>query len=885
MPVKKTFIYVANACLSALVTIALSAQQAIPSEPASPIDTIYIIASSHWDFGFIRTPEDEQAEMKPHLDAVLAACKRDSSFRWTIESVWQLGAWLERTKDEAKVSEMRERIASGQIQVSASWGSMHTEFLGTEELNRLEDEGRRLARRIPFQGDMAMEDDVPGFSLRLPQVLAKSGVRYLVNGSNAFIGGGTSLSPRFAPFYWASPDGSRVLTWTTRSAEGGYTEGLANYYLDPQALDPYLHTPFYPKEWKGLPDDEIMSRGVQKLLAHYGDAGYAGHSIAVLYMHDGIGPEFEESLLKRVKRWNEQGHLPRLQLATPEEYFRSFTPEELASLPTYRGDWSGLWAEAKTSSPGMSADARYIQEALPMADEVAALSALEGIPLSVGSGLHTAEIDLMRFDEHNGAGNAGWPKVLTESEINRSNEQYAGYLRDARLKVDAVLRKGFTTLAKTKPERSSKQFLVVTNLRSWSRSGPVQVDVEPGDFILRDATSGQKVPTERSASGTLLFTARDVPANGYKTYTLEKNSDPEAKNAVDGSGHIENDRYAIDVDVVTGNVLRIVDRRSGQNLFSAGALTVLRSGKPANAPAGVIVQRQRGAVADEITINRAGSWWARTVLSLPHGLDEVRMEQVLDREQMPAVQFSQPSDRYTISFPFAAGSEAAEWVDDGIGFHRVPQELLPGARTNGVVPRFVVALARDDQAARSHLLFAQRESFFLSTSKIPGDFEVLALEKSEQGDTKDHGVVTFKTFEPGYPTEYAFHFRLRSQAGLFDPVEAYRFGREDIVPLEGSLLPPNRRPIALEKTMLRVSARNVAVDDLRSIADVCAGCYLLRLQEIAGLQTTVSLRVAGQTFTAARTDMTGMDEQQPINLGSISLGAHETLTLRLRKLP
>ena len=465
---------------------------------------------------------------------------------------------------------------------------------------------------------MAMENDVPGFSLRLPEVLAKSGVRYLMNGSNAFIGGGTSLSPRLAPFYWASPDGSRVLTWTTRSKDGGYTEGLTDYYLDPGALDPYLHTPFYPKEWKGLPDEEIMARGVRKLLEHYTDAGYTGHSIAVLFMHDGIGPEYEESLLRHVRRWNEAGHLPKLKVATPYEYFTSFTPEELAALPTYRGDWSGLWSESKAGSPGMSGDARYIQEALPLADEAASISQwIRRTHPGQEDTLHTAAINLMRFDEHNGSGNTGWPKVLTEDEVNRSNGEYAGYVRDARSRVDKVLDEEVLGMVETRNEPSTRRYIVVSNLRSWRRTDIVEVDAPSGSFVIRDALSHATVPTQRLSSGRLMFLARDVPAAGYKSYYLELSGRVEPSLLVDEAGRIENKRYAIDIDMASGRLLHIMDKKLTRDLFAEGGLTVRRSGKVEDGDGNVKVHRVRGPVEDQIIILRTSSWWAKTVISLP----------------------------------------------------------------------------------------------------------------------------------------------------------------------------------------------------------------------------------------------------------------------------
>ena len=90
-----------------------------------------------------------------------------------------------------------------------------------------------------------MMDDVPGHPTSVPSVLAGSGTKYLVTGANIFIGVATSLAPGKVPFYWESPDGSKVLTWISQGKRGGYVEAMTDFYLDPYSLDPYTgKTPF-----------------------------------------------------------------------------------------------------------------------------------------------------------------------------------------------------------------------------------------------------------------------------------------------------------------------------------------------------------------------------------------------------------------------------------------------------------------------------------------------------------------------------------------------------------------------------------------------------------------------------------------------------------------
>ncbi|MGO9539360.1 MAG: hypothetical protein ACLPN2_02065, partial [Terriglobales bacterium] len=161
---------------SSLTTRSASAQ----SVPAthSTIQIIYVMPSSHWDLGFTAPPEEVLPKLKPHIDEVIANAKRDPEFRWTIESVWQIREWLARTADgnndgnnkgAQQIKDFVDLVNKGQIQVSAVFGSMHTEFMGAEQLNRIAYDMKDLEKRLGIKTDFAMMDDVPGFTLRLPQ--------------------------------------------------------------------------------------------------------------------------------------------------------------------------------------------------------------------------------------------------------------------------------------------------------------------------------------------------------------------------------------------------------------------------------------------------------------------------------------------------------------------------------------------------------------------------------------------------------------------------------------------------------------------------------------------------------------------------------------------
>ena len=291
-------------------------------------------------------------------------------FRWTIESVWQVNEWLKRQrkptsvlpKDRARIKALMDLIKSGQIALSTSWGSMHTDFMGAEELNRLCYAYARLARTYGIHSDLALMDDVPGHPSSIPSVLAGSGTKYLVVGANLFINQATSLAPGKVPFYWESPDGSKVLLWVSQSNRGGYTEGLTDFYLDPFSLDPYTDkTPydmFNPDQAGKKTPLEIQEIGITELLNRYNKAGYKYDAVMAMYAHDFIEPTDVLNLERAVKLWNSHHDEVKLKISTPDIFLKYIEKKYGKQIPTYKGEWSGLWSEAKTQSPRISAMAR-----------------------------------------------------------------------------------------------------------------------------------------------------------------------------------------------------------------------------------------------------------------------------------------------------------------------------------------------------------------------------------------------------------------------------------------------------------------------------------------------------------------------------------------------
>src|SRR5258708_36208959 len=71
--------------------------------PESSIKTVYIVPTSHYDFGFVDPPDAVRERAARHIDEVIRVAESDPDFRWTIESVWHINECLKRAKTPTSV--------------------------------------------------------------------------------------------------------------------------------------------------------------------------------------------------------------------------------------------------------------------------------------------------------------------------------------------------------------------------------------------------------------------------------------------------------------------------------------------------------------------------------------------------------------------------------------------------------------------------------------------------------------------------------------------------------------------------------------------------------------------------------------------------------------
>ncbi|MCL6430233.1 MAG: hypothetical protein K6V36_05150 [Anaerolineae bacterium] len=849
----------------------------------STIRYIYVVPMSHLDIGFTAPPDAVAEAYKANIDLAIRYLELFPDLSWTIEGVWQLEQWLQRTPDQAQIERVASLIKSGRLGLTAGYANLHGGLVSAAEWPRFLYPAEALSRRFGVRPVCAVQNDVPGLSWALPQVLAGAGVRYLVAGPNTAFGGGTSVPLQDNPFFWEGPDGSRVLTWVS---PGAYVEGVETFRLSQPINEVHLEEDLARYVAAGYPYDAI-------LVEHAMDNWDADQLGVVLMLHN-------------IQEWNRTRANPKFVIATPEAFFEHMVEKYGDQFAIYRGDWSGLWEQVKVLSPSGTAMVREAKAALPAAEAIATLSSLLGDATYPGERVEALYRRLLDYDEHSVGSIVPWPGMFTQEQIDHDNDLRYRLAQEISRGSQALLQESIGLLSARL--QGAEPGLVVFNPASWARTDLVSLPIPEGVACpcqVRDEATGEVSPAQGTADGQLLFIARDVPPLGYRRFRLEPAPAAQPTAQAMAGDRMANACFEVRVDRASGN-LQISDLVAGRSLVAEGELPfngLLRAGHQSTYGNGqyevlparpLSVTVTSGPVATSLTIERGDTPFVRTCITLYESLPWLEWTNILDRSRMRHVPAREHSDLYFFSLPLALGPQGLRLrIETAAGFMDPAADLLPGANGRGFSVQRVAALEEQDGYTA---LLGSRESFLVFAGGVlrAGPYPALqsgtlfagAMGVAHEGQSKDKGVVPLQAGEPSAPNLHTFTYRLAAQAAGFDPAAAARFGWELHSPLLARYLPGQRGSNALPPagSFLTLDAPNVVVAELKRAAFGSREDLILRLQETAGKPTRVAVRSAFPIHEAWVTSPTEepRDEIAPEQPLLIDLAANAVITLRLR---
>lgn len=447
--------------------------------------TIHIIQSSHQDIGWMDTPDYcRKDRINETIIPALEIMKKDADFTFEMEQTLNLMEFLDEHPE--RKDEIIQRYKEKRFTWGATYNQPYEGLSSGEQLVRQSYYGRKWIREnLPGCDDRTANNiDVPGRSMQMPQILAKSGIH------NLFVS-----RMKEGLYDWTSPDGSKVLTFTP----GNY--GWASL------------------KWKFFEKDAVTAFGKLHHRSLLWSDYFKKHNIpahyAILMSCDATKPT---NYRKIIEKWNSivqlaEIPLPALAGSTAEQYFELVNTKD-SDFEKVHGERPDLWLYIH--GPAHYEATLYKRDAailLPAAESFTTINSLLDNSLN--------SYPRKSFDR------AWMASIYPDHGLGGKNGDITDRVFQDSLKLSrdmgqSLLQHSLVSIANK--VNASANDVVVFNDLTWNRTELARVEVASSDMTLKDE-NGRGISSQiikENGKLMLVFMAENVPSMGYCTYRLAK---------------------------------------------------------------------------------------------------------------------------------------------------------------------------------------------------------------------------------------------------------------------------------------------------------------------------------------------------------------------------
>ena len=510
--------------------------------------TVFVVPHTHLDVGYTDYQgkvAETQARVLTQADELI---REHPDFRFSMDGSWNLQQLLE-TRPEAKRDEILELIRSGKMAMPAQYCNLLTGYASLETLYRSLYASKQYAReyRLPFE--YANITDVPTYSGSYPSILASSGVKYWVAASN------NDRAPVFffdhwnekSPFWWEGPDGKKILFWYSRH----YEQVQTLFGLSPELSAVRESLPIY--------------------LQAYAKPSFKP-DVALLYGTQVENTDLVPSTATFVDEWNRQYAFPKLKYATFPDFFHYIDAHYRNDLPSVKGDGGAYWED------GIGSDAYFEAEDRENQNRALSAEVLSSVTQSVDPNLNPpvrlfADIwrNIILFSEHT------WLSYNSVSQPDHEESVKQIRVKDDRatnasLEIEDVMNRSLSQLADL--IHIPANTLVVFNSLNWRRDGLVETDLLEHPKLL-DLTTQEEVPLEilyeKQKFVHVRFLAKDLPAVGYKCFSISYGNDRKPADTNSNQNTVENAFYRLTIEAGSGALKSIYDKQLQREIVDSNS--------------------------------------------------------------------------------------------------------------------------------------------------------------------------------------------------------------------------------------------------------------------------------------------------------------------------
>jgi hypothetical protein len=842
---------------------------------------IFVVPHEHLDIGYTDYPPKVAEVQSRAIGDAIDMIHEHPDFRFTVDGFWSAGEFMAgRSENEQK--EFLRLIQEKKIFVPAQYASYFTGLPNLEYLLRSFYDSYKFDREHGGDFDHANLSDVPSHSWSYPSVMAAAGLKYLMLACNDRYGPILLLGRLHekSPFWWEGPDGQRTLTWYSRD----FHQVASMFGLPPSMAAGHDALPTF--------------------LQTYDRPDYKSDATII------FGTQWENQDLYReqaalASEWNALYAFPKLRLSGVAEAMGYIAGQMGDSIPVLRGDGGPYWDRGMAGEPLYTALARQNEHRALTAEKLSTISSLVDWRIWPDrEALRELWKDILTYEEHSWDGSGSSGLDPSSPLVNLLSKE--GVALDGTRLIEQVLMRSMSAIADSIED--SNGTLVVFNPVNWTRSSLVEFDLRQGTELV-DLRTKKAVPYEvlkqREGFRHIRFMASDVPALGYKCFTIAKAKvEPEASSA-SPEPILENAFYRVVLDPASGAIRSIFDKELNRELVDSSSLYafdqyVYVTGKesPRNAEGlstaifpPLKLETHTPSAGKIVSVSRAPfGTVARLETSTPQ-TPRIETEIILFEGQKK-IEFinrlpKAPScdEQVYFAFPFAMGQPEFRYeVQNGIV--NPAKDMLPGASLEWFIAQHWVAVEQDEVTAAIIPLDVPFVTF--------GDI-IRGAWPRQFGQRK--GTIFSYALRNDYgrcgEEDLTFRYVL-SSGNKLQPAFLSRSGWEEMSPLETNEIVPNdkvdnpQRPLdSAQGSFLEVDQPNVVLVTWKR-AEEGEGT-ILRFVEVGGQSGTVNVSSPVLKVQNAWLCTSVEEKQRPLEVSpqgfTFPVKPFEIVTVRLEGTP
>jgi len=525
---------------------------------------VYLTITTHQDLAWCNSIEKCKIDRDTlWLTPFIKALRENPSFQMDIEQSSIIKEYINRHPDLKDT--VLEYMKAGRMLVGAAFTQSYEDMYSGESLARQFYYGKKWLKDNfkNYNSTVYYNSDVPGRSLQMPQLMAKSGVDGM-------------FFSRFERglFNWCSPDGSFVT---------GYSPG---HYID-------FYTILAKDDTAAL---RTMAEQVVYWLKNFNNKTAAKKAIpAVLNYEFMWNQKPVQNLHPFINFWNgistvENENGEKMQISLPPFHFATFDKfikdvKASSTVPEIIGERPNEWIyiHGPTHHLAMSAS-RKADILLPAAEKLWSANEMIDDDAAYPAQEFSQAWESKIYPDHGWGGKDG----------QSTDDIFLEKFEEAKQKGTSLLNGAMQKIAARIMTNKSKGVpVIVFNTLSWNRSDIVTADIKlpfkskaVGVFnnngkMVTSQISSTVLDKEGYLDGIKIsFIAESVPSIGYSTYYIKPVSQASDEQKALPGNDFENEFYSISFG--NGGIEKLIDKSSGKNVvsneaFKAGDVFTLKS--------------------------------------------------------------------------------------------------------------------------------------------------------------------------------------------------------------------------------------------------------------------------------------------------------------------